>query len=320
MSEFAAIYLGPEAYRIETPDYRAAMREKFKSGQLYASWHGEARRDFSPTHMTILPMFTERVWRGWRTLGTTAGMVPWSGGYMSVRSGPNEEVEVPFVPGRRGTYSPRVRKEYVFNQLPEGGFQLTPAGRELKENNSETVAYIGGKIVANDNASVLDKQHAYWSGATVEKSVVLINDFRTPQPYSFSWQARQGNKVLGSGTKSGTIGIAQNLFLPVTFTAPATTTKTDGIITLTAKIGPRSHKDTFAFRVWPRPQRVTGAVTVFDPQGRTTQMLRALGYNTTPWNGAATGQLLVVGRAALSSGAKPPGDLAAFARTAVEYS
>jgi beta-galactosidase len=42
MSEFAAIYLGPEAYRIETPDYRAAMREKFKSGQLYASWH--ARR------------------------------------------------------------------------------------------------------------------------------------------------------------------------------------------------------------------------------------------------------------------------------------
>jgi beta-galactosidase len=44
MSEFAAIYLGPEAYRIETPDYRAAMREKFKSGQLYASWHSEAAR------------------------------------------------------------------------------------------------------------------------------------------------------------------------------------------------------------------------------------------------------------------------------------
>jgi hypothetical protein len=69
--------------------------------------------------MTILPMFTERVWRGWRTLGTTAGMVPWSGGYMSVRSGPNEEVEVPFVPGRRGTYSPRIRKEYIFNTRPK---------------------------------------------------------------------------------------------------------------------------------------------------------------------------------------------------------
>jgi beta-galactosidase len=110
MSEFAAIYLGTEAYRIETPDYRAAMREKFKQGQEYASWHNEARRDFSPTHMTILPLFTERVWRGWRTLGTTAGMVPWSGGYMSVRSGPNEEVEVPFVPGRRGTYSPECAK------------------------------------------------------------------------------------------------------------------------------------------------------------------------------------------------------------------
>jgi beta-galactosidase len=81
MSEFAAIYLGPEAYRIETPEYRQAMREKFKSGQDYASWHNEARRDYSPTHMKIAALFTERIWRGWRALGTTAGMVPWSGGY-----------------------------------------------------------------------------------------------------------------------------------------------------------------------------------------------------------------------------------------------
>jgi beta-galactosidase len=43
-------------------------------------------------------------------------------------------------------------------------------------------------------------------------------------------------------------------------------------------------------------------------------MLRALGYRTTLWDGGATSQLLVVGREALSSGAKPPGDLAAFAR------
>jgi beta-galactosidase len=55
-------------------------------------------------------------------------------------------------------------------------------------------------------------------------------------------------------------------------------------------------------------------VTVFDPQGRTIRMLNALGYRTTPWNGGATTQLLVVGREALSSGAKLPSDLAAFAR------
>jgi beta-galactosidase len=58
LSEFSAIYLGPQAYRIETPEYRRSMREKFKSDQLYASWHNEQSRDFSPAHMTILPMST----------------------------------------------------------------------------------------------------------------------------------------------------------------------------------------------------------------------------------------------------------------------
>jgi beta-galactosidase len=67
--------------------------------------------------------------------------------------------------------------------------------------------------------------------------------------------------------------------------------------------------------VWPRPSKDSGAaVAVFDPSGRTTKMLAALGYRTVPWNGRATAQLVVIGREALSSGAKTPGDLAAFVR------
>ena len=315
MSEFAAIYLGPEAYRIETPEYRAAMREKFKHGQEYASWHNEARRDFSPAHMTILPMFTERIWQGWRGLGTTAGMVPWSGGYAWHRTDPIEEVDAPpFQPGRRGTYSLKLRKEMLFAYQPKAGNLLTSAGKALIENNSETLAFLGGKIVANDNASFTDKQHAFRSGTRIEKSVVLINDYRTPQPYSFAWQAKMGGKVIASGQKNGTIGVAQNLFMPFAFNAPQVAAKSDCLIEMSAKVGPRAHSDSFAFRVWPRPVTERGSVAVFDPQGRTTRMLRALGYNTTPWNGATTGQLLIVGRDALSSGARAPGDLAAFAR------
>ncbi|MDQ3813389.1 MAG: beta-galactosidase [Armatimonadota bacterium] len=316
MSEFAAIYLGPEAYRIETPEYREAMREKFQSGQKYASWHNEGSRDYSPTHMTILPMFTERIWRGWRGMGTTAGMVPWSGGYAWVHSGPNEEVDAPpFQPGRRGTYSPKLRKALLFANQPQAGNSLTAAGKALIANNRETLAFIGGKIVANDDASFTDKQHAFWSGAPVEKSVVLINDYRTPQPYSFAWQAKAGGKVIASGQKSGAIGVAQNLFMPFTFKAPIVTSKSDGVIEMNAKIGPRSHSDSFAFRVWPRSANEQGSVAVFDPQGRTTRMLNTLGLRTVPWNGGATGQLLVIGREALSSGAKLPGDVAAFARS-----
>lgn len=322
LSEYGAIYLGSEAYRLETPEYRAAMREKFKGKQEYASWQSEVRRDFSPTHMAIQSMFTERIWQSWRGLGTTAGLLPWSGGFMFQRNIPkaHEQVEIPWVPGRRGTYNPKMRKEFLFYDLPEGGFKLTAAGRALKENNSETLTFLGGKLVAKDNASFTDKQHAYWGGTTVEKSVVLINDFRTPQPYSYSWQAKLGNKVVGRGTKSGTIGAAQNLFLPIAFTAPAVKAKSSGIISLAAKIGSRTHSDSFAMRFWPRPATqsqsgtIKGTVAVFDPQGRTARMLTALGYKTTSWKGAATPNLLIIGREALSSGAKAPGDLAAFAR------
>jgi beta-galactosidase len=242
-------------------------------------------------------------------------MVPWSGGYAWRRTGPEEEIDAPpFQPGRRGTYSPKLRKAYLFPNQPQGGYELTPAGRALLANNNETLAYIGGHIEKNDTASVTDKQHAFWSGYIIDKSVVLINDTRARQRYSFTWNVKVGNKVIATRTHNGTVDVAKNGIAPLQFVAPVVTRKTDGTIELTAKIGTRSHKDTFAFRVWPLPQKATGAVTVFDPQGRTTNMLRALGYRVLAWNGKATKELLVIGRNALSSGAKPPADLNAFVR------
>jgi beta-galactosidase len=315
LSEFSAIYLGPEAYRIETPEYRRSMREKFKSKQLYASWHGDQTRDFSPAHMTILSTSTQRIWRSWRTLGTTAGMVPWSGGYAWRRTGPEEEIDAPpFLPGRRGTYTPKLTSAYLFPNQARGGYEITPAGRALMANNNETLAYIGGRIEKNDIASVTDKQHAFWSGSIIDKSVVLINDTRAKQRYSFTWNVKVGSKVVATRTHNGTVDAAKNVIAPLSFVASTVTRKTDGMIELSGKIGTHAHKDAFAFRVWPRPQKVTGAVTVFDPHGLTTNMLQALGYQVLAWNGKATKDLVIIGRDALSSGAKPPADLNALVR------
>jgi beta-galactosidase len=322
LSEFAAIYLGPEAYRIETPDYRRAMRETFKGGQEYQNWQGDASRNYSPANMIIQPLFTTRIWRAWRMLGTTAGMLPWEGGYATrtVGAAAADEIDAPpFRPGRRGTYSPKLRRSNLFPNQPRGGAVLTPAGEALVASNRETLAYIGGKTSPRDIAAVTDKQHAYWSGEAVEKSAVLINDTRRPQPYTLSWTATVGGKKVAAGSRSGTIRVTQNLLLPIAFHSPAALrAKTDGLLELTAKIGNRTHRDTFPFRVCPRPsaQRTSpGSVSVFDPQGRTSAMLRALGYSIRPWNGRrATSELVVIGRDALSSGARPPADLNAFVR------
>ncbi len=317
LTEFAAIYLGREAYRLETPDYRRAMRDKFKGGQEYQSWQGEASRNYSPANMILQPLFTERIWRAWRTLGTTAGMLPWEGGYATRRVGPVEEVDTPsFRPGRLGTYSPKLRTDTLFPDQPKGGAQLTPAGHALVRNNCETLAYIGGHTVPKDAASVTDKRHAFWGGEAIQKTAVLLNDTRSPQPYSLMWSAKMGGKTLASGSKRGTLVVTENLLVPLTFNAPsALARKTDGSLLLTARIGTRKHQDSFAFRVWPRPQKVKAAsVAVFDPGGRTQAMLRSLGFSARTWDGRATRELVIVGRDALSSGGNPPADLNAFVR------
>lgn len=318
LTEFAAIYLGPRAYSLETPDYRRAMREHFiggASGQEYKNWQNEPTRNSSPAHMALQPPFTTRIWRAWRGLGTTGGMVPWDDGYAWSHPGPPEEIAAPpFRPGQRGTYSPIVRRADLFRWQTVGGWKLTPAGRALVENDGPTLAFLGGKAAPGDVAAFTDKQHAFWAGDRVEKQMVLLNDARTAQSYSLTWRARLGGRVLASGARHGMLAPAQNVFLPVVFTAPPAWAKTDGILEMTARIGGTTHRDSFAFRVWPRPSPASGSVTVFDPAGRTTRMLRALGYQTAPWDGKAAPGLLIVGREALSSGAKAPGDLNNYAR------
>lgn len=318
LTEFAAIYLGARAYRLETPDYRRAMREHFvggASGQEYRNWQNEPARDHSPTHMTLQPKFTQRIWRSWRALGTTAGMVPWDDGYAWSHPGPPEEINAPpFRPGQRGTYSSHVRRADLLRWQPAGGWTLTPAGQALVENDGPTLAFLGGKAVPGDVASITDKQHAFWVGGRIEKQAVLLNDTRTAQPFTLTWRARLGGRVIASGARRGTLAPAQNLFLPVAFTAPPVRAKSDGVLEMTARIGGTTHADTFPFRVWPRPAPSAGKLMVWDPAGRTLRMLRALGYQATPWDGQEAGGLLVVGRGALSGGAKAPGDLDAFAR------
>jgi beta-galactosidase len=94
--------------------------------------------------------------------------------------------------------------------------------------------------------------------------------------------------------------------VPFEFVAPGATSKVGGIITLEATIGNNKHTDRFDFRVWPRAAASKGSLTVFDPEGKTSAMLRALGYTVSPWNGRTSNSVLVIGRNALKSGRNCP--------------
>jgi beta-galactosidase len=186
--------------------------------------------------------------------------------------------------------------------------------KAIQANNGPSLAWIAGPKKA-----FTAKDHNFQPRQKVEKQVVLINDHRAPQPYAASWTVRVGGKTVASGSGRGAIATATNLSLPIAFAAPAAGNggKADGEITLTATIGPDRHTDRFAFRVFAPTPAAKGALTVFDPVGETTPLLRSLGYTVTPLKPGASlpkSGLLVVGRKVLSQRHLLPASLPAWVK------
>ncbi|HEX8550703.1 MAG TPA: hypothetical protein VF681_04020 [Abditibacteriaceae bacterium] len=276
LTEFASIYLGEEAYRLEPADYRKRTAELFVKDQEHQWSQFLKERDTAPSWMRLQDLFITNTWRSWRTMGMTGGMIPWDSGYARQNG------------------------------------KLTVAGEALRASNNATLAWIAGAAQTGDVAAFTAKDHSYFAGEKISKQVALLNDSRATQKYSLKWTATLNNKPIGRGEKSGNLSVGQTLFVPLEFATPDATSKTDGAITLEVSIGTDKHSDRFDFRVWPRAVASKGSVTIFDPEGKTSAMLRALGYTVSPWNGQGSNQLLVIGRNALKSNVKLPGNLKSF--------
>ncbi|HEX8833298.1 MAG TPA: hypothetical protein VF719_03820, partial [Abditibacteriaceae bacterium] len=276
LSELLSTYQGNDAYKLETAEYRKQSADRFLKEQAHQFAQFMSARDYSPSWLQLQDLFITNTWRSWRTMGMTGGMIPWDRGYVKLNG------------------------------------ELTPAGKALRANNSDTLAWIAGAAQAGDVAAFTAKDHSYFAGDKIRKQIALLNDSRKPQPYSVRWTATLNNKAIGTGTKSGSLNVGQTLFVPVEFAATATTSKTSGFIALDAIVGSNKHSDRFEFRVWPRAVASTGTLVTYDPEGKTSAMLRSLGYTVSPWNGQSNAAPLVIGRNALKSGAKLPGDLKTF--------
>jgi beta-galactosidase len=289
LSEWSAVYLGPEAYRLEPAEYRdKIIAGRYKGGDLQREYDPHVRANGGDRIVTqsgsfqkLLDLFITNTWRSWRTLGVTGGMVPWH------------------------------HDEH-------------PA---LARVNGPSLAWIAGAGGPPDPARPADdrvftaKDHSFRVGETIAKQIVLINDHRAPQPYQMRWTATIGGKIVASGSKTGTLAVAETLRLPVT--VPTLPSAGTGTITLAAQIGPDKHADTFAFRVFPpaaRPAATHFSLTVFDPIGETSALLRSLGYTVRPWKlgqpapTSSSNSVMVIGRKALSGGNTVPGDLIGFVR------
>ncbi len=317
-TEYQAIYLGARAYRTESDEYRAEVRKMFRRDQQWGRWQLNAPMKASPPFQEMQTLFIRNTWRSWRTLGWTAGNVPWSMAEGFVWSDTSRQVakRCEFKPGMPGPYRP-ILTQMAIAPLQAPGWTVLPAGHELKAVNSETLAWIAGENDRHEIARLTSKDHHFASGDTFRKTIALINDHRTEKPYSLTWSAHLGERRI-AGTDEpikGRIGPAKNVLLPISIDLPQITEpKINGQIRLSARIGEHSHEDVFTFRVYGEPAPTRLEVALFDPVGKTAAMLGELGITTTQWSGEPTEQLLVIGREVLSDGRKLPADLEAFVR------
>jgi len=267
-TEWMASFIGNDSYTLEDPAYRQLIRDRYKGQNIQAEYEPHLRWDKkdeliwkSASYDRMLTDFITKTFRSWRTMGMTAGAVPWHS-----------------------------------DSLPA-----------LKAVNGPTLAWISGAGglpgETADGEAFTSKDHNYDAGSKVEKQAVVINDTRSEQPYQIKWEAKVGDTVVGSGEKTGTLRVSETHKIPIEFQLPKEIqSKTDASIALTATIGSAAHEDTFPFRVFPPEPLQKGTIAVFDPEGRTTAMLKSLGYTVTEWTqGTPDGALAVVGRKALSS-------------------
>ena len=290
VTEYCATYLGPEAYALETAEYRQAVKAKFRGGMAYGEWDQDPVIDFSPPYQKLQALFIRNTYRSWRTWGVSGGMIPWDYGYgWDVFLNERRRKKVPdvmeplgpFEPGMRGLYIPTALKAFTRPFRPEGT-DLYPAGAALTEANGPTLAWIAG-----GREAFTSKDHEFVSGQEVDKQGVLINDERTRQDFVYSFRVRVDGKEIAKVDGKGSLDPSRTLFVPLRFRVPEFSgkAKAAGTMTLTAKIGTREHSDSFPFRVFERPAPLKQVVTLYDPVGKTGKMLTSLGCTVEPWKG-----------------------------------
>lgn len=309
-TEYAAVYLGKEAYTKETKGYKEEIKKQFVSGQKYKSWQFNGATNKLPSFQTLESLFNRETWRAYRTWGISGGMVPWSdahGWRRKPKAG--ELVNMPaFQEGQRGAYYKQVSRGDLY-YFDSAYWEILPSAKSLMESNGETLAWIGG---SPERFTALN--HHFKAGENIEKQVILINDSRNNLSYRYNAMVVAENKPIQTFSGNGTIGYAEIIRKNLIFKIPDSISrqKVDGKIILEAVIGGKEHRDTFEFRAFKPSDTEKKKLICYDPCGKTSRMLQLLGYEVLDWAGDFTVQNVIIGREVLSGNYTLPADLKAY--------
>lgn len=350
MTEYAAIYLGPEAYELQKSTYHDLVRKSHEKGFVHDNGRrtrGLDEMNRSASFQKLLDLFITNTFRSWRTWGMTAGINPWSinvtGWKIDSWRENLDNIPLEREPGMRGNMRSEISKS-LWHNYREGGWERLPAGDTFMANYGPVLAWIAGDA----EQGFTDKDHHYFLGDEVKKQVALINDRRKPVDFVGRWSIELEGKAFGGGTIKQTIKPGTSELFPLQAQLPDAIAgaKAKGRLRLQLQAGEDELNDTFEFTVYNEkrptaaakvsqhetgrshliekligslwstaeaPTTKAGSLFLVSGDGTTEAMLQSLGLETKAWTGKGDG-LLVIGRGALEAGKIKLSDLQEWVR------
>ena len=161
-------------------------------------------------------------------------------------------------------------------------------------------------FLAGDPKDFTNKDHAYFAGEKIVKSVVAVNDHVTPRKLTCRWKLRCGNDVLAQDDFTFKVAAGGLERKAIVCTAPETATRRTGRLEIEVLSDGRCVKtDAMDLQFWPAaraPEWSDVACALYDPAGRTAPVLKAAGFPFRPVEGLGDlgeARLLIVGSLAL---------------------
>ena len=305
--EGAAAFLGERAYE-DSPEMRTLLRKEEESLSLgYPPRYGTLSApllNLTNQYFGVQSYFMSDNWRAHRAWGISA-LLPW-------------DQECFYRLAHRGEKRPNPRayrnlkqpgvvpdffgagRNFYCDSSPRTDWKRSAVGETLVRWNQPDCAFIGG------DEPFTDKSHVYYSGQTIKKTLVVLNDNRESRRYVWSYSFETvGGKIISAEKGDVEVPAGERRDIPVVFSAPAGAGTYRLLATFSTPGGP-IQSDAFDIQVMPVTRSANHPdLWLFDPVGLTTANFRRLGvdFNTIdrlsafPKRGSA---VLVVGREALT--------------------
>ena len=276
-TEYSAIYLGDNAYAAETEKYvdNSLDITMNASQSMYAAGTYGAEKGYMASNLTesgygeMLDLFIRSTNKSWRAYGLNGGLVPWTFdigfGYSPYPGGG---------PKQMATYTeleqlPKDQWESLKNE-PDWANLLY---RAFKDTMSSRLVFLGGP--ADDFTS---KDHNFYSGAEVTKSIVSIWDGPGDAAFSVDWTATVKNgELLGSGALSFAMAPGTVDMKNFAFNGPIVSEKTIVEIAISIDGNVIDSFEAAFFPAIPGADVDTVNWGIYDPSGKTTALLAELG-------------------------------------------